>query len=68
MDRRQQRLPHRPILIPKRNWMQRNPRAFVIIGTVSLLTVMFSRPLYDIFLRPDNEFLPPPPGPMKPRN
>ncbi|XP_069978194.1 cx9C motif-containing protein 4 isoform X1 [Penaeus vannamei] len=34
-----------------RRWIYRNPRRFQIIGLSLGLTIFFSRPLYDIFLR-----------------
>ncbi|XP_042871318.1 uncharacterized protein LOC122252751 [Penaeus japonicus] len=34
-----------------RQWIHRNPRRFQIIGLTVGLTIFFSRPLYDIFLR-----------------
>lgn len=34
-----------------RRWIYRNPRRFQIIGLGLGLTIFFSRPLYDIFLR-----------------
>ncbi|XP_013118164.1 uncharacterized protein LOC106095469 [Stomoxys calcitrans] len=35
--------------LPKRNWIQRNPRAFQLTFITTSLLVLFSRPLYDIF-------------------
>ncbi|XP_058984887.1 uncharacterized protein LOC105261422 [Musca domestica] len=35
--------------LPKRNWIQRNPRAFQLTFITGSLLVLFSRPLYDIF-------------------
>ncbi|XP_061391431.1 uncharacterized protein LOC133326841 [Musca vetustissima] len=35
--------------LPKRNWIQRNPRAFQLTFIAGSLLVLFSRPLYDIF-------------------
>lgn len=42
--------------IPKRNWIRRNPRTFQILYIGTLLTVFFSKPLYDCFL---NDNVPP---------
>lgn len=40
---------HRTVKLPKRNWIQRNPRIFqVVVISVSLLT-FFSKPLYDLY-------------------
>lgn len=35
--------------LPKRNWIQRNPRIFQITFITTSLLVLFSRPLYDAF-------------------
>ncbi|XP_065367441.1 uncharacterized protein LOC135960144 [Calliphora vicina] len=35
--------------LPKRNWVQRNPRIFQITFITTSLLVLFSRPLYDAF-------------------
>lgn len=43
----------RGILVPKRSWIQRNPRAFSVIFITSSLLVFFSRPIYDAFIRTD---------------
>ncbi|XP_037813963.1 uncharacterized protein LOC119605092 [Lucilia sericata] len=36
--------------LPKRNWIQRNPRLFQITFITTSLLVLFSRPLYDAFI------------------
>jgi hypothetical protein len=51
----------RQTVLKDRNWIQRNPRTFVSLFTVSSLLVLFSRPLYDIFFR---EY---PPVPVEPK-
>ncbi|XP_073844602.1 uncharacterized protein [Musca autumnalis] len=38
--------------LPKRNWIQRNPRAFQLTFITGSLLILFSRPLYDIFSEP----------------
>jgi hypothetical protein len=38
-------------VLKDRSWIQRNPRLFVGLFTASCLLVMFSRPLYDAFIR-----------------
>lgn len=43
----------RGILVPKRSWIQRNPRAFSIIFITTSMLVFFSRPIYDAFIRTD---------------
>lgn len=50
---------------PKRTWMNRYPRLFVSVTTTTLLLILFSRPIYDAFIRSD---LPPgsPPPPRVP--
>ncbi|XP_075168707.1 uncharacterized protein LOC142240846 [Haematobia irritans] len=35
--------------LPKRNWIQKNPRTFQLAFITSSLLLLFSRPLYDIF-------------------
>lgn len=35
--------------LPKRNWIQRNPRVFQVTFITTSLLVLFSRPLYDAF-------------------
>ncbi|XP_037916244.1 uncharacterized protein LOC119654774 [Hermetia illucens] len=36
--------------VPKRDWIHRNPRAFIITFTTVSLLVFFSKPIYDCFL------------------
>lgn len=43
--------------LPKRGWIQRNPRAFQLTFITGSLLVLFSRPLYDIFF--ETSFQPP---------
>lgn len=43
----------RRILVPKRTWIQRNPRLFSGVFTVVSLLALFSKPLYDGFIRED---------------
>jgi hypothetical protein len=38
-------------VLKDRTWFQRNPRLFVGLFTTSCLLVLFSRPLYDAFIR-----------------
>jgi hypothetical protein len=40
----------RKILVPKRTWLQRNPRLFVVVFTTTALLSFFSKPLYDAFV------------------
>ena len=49
---------YRSYKVPKRNWIHRNPRLFSILFMTGSMLTLFSRPLYDIFIRED--FLPPP--------
>lgn len=35
--------------LPKRNWIQRNPRLFQITFITTSLVAFFSKPLYDLF-------------------
>ncbi|TMW52241.1 hypothetical protein DOY81_002708 [Sarcophaga bullata] len=35
--------------LPKRNWIQKNPRLFQLTFITTSLLVLFSRPLYDAF-------------------
>lgn len=51
-------------VLKDRNWIQRNPRTFVCLFTASSLLVLFSRPLYDIFVR---EYPPVPVDPQLPK-
>lgn len=44
--------PRRKFIVPKRNWMQRNPRLFVGTVTTTALLIFFSKPLYDAFFAP----------------
>lgn len=37
-------------VLPKRNWIQRNPRAFQLIFITTSLLTFFSKPLYDAFI------------------
>lgn len=36
-----------------RNWIQRNPRLFQSVAITTSLLILFSRPLYDAFIRED---------------
>jgi hypothetical protein len=49
----------RRILVPRRTWLQRNPRLFVIVFTSTMLLSFFSKPIYDGFIR-DDVVAPPP--------
>ncbi|KAH8421085.1 hypothetical protein KR222_010845 [Zaprionus bogoriensis] len=40
----------RTAVLPKRSWIQRNPRLFQITVVTSSLLVFFSKPLYDAFI------------------
>ncbi|XP_055904229.1 uncharacterized protein LOC129940031 [Eupeodes corollae] len=35
--------------LPKRNWIQRNPRTFQIVFLTTSLLTFFSKPIYDAF-------------------
>lgn len=37
----------------QRSWIQRNPRLFAGVTITSSLLVLFSRPIYDAFIRDD---------------
>ncbi|XP_055382253.1 uncharacterized protein LOC129612590 [Condylostylus longicornis] len=45
-------------VLPKRSWVQRNPRLFSIIFITTSLLTFFSKPIYDSFIV---QQLPPPP-------
>jgi len=51
-------------VLPKRNWVQRNPRLFSITFITTSLLIFFSKPIYDCFFADD---LPAPPGPASSR-
>ncbi|CAO1433114.1 unnamed protein product [Diamesa tonsa] len=52
--------PKRSYVVPKRSWVQKNPRLFQgIFITVSLLA-FFSKPIYDGFIKDDYPQLPAP--------
>lgn len=40
----------RTAVLPKRNWIQRNPRLFQITFITTSLLIFFSKPLYDAFI------------------
>ncbi|XP_017465737.1 PREDICTED: uncharacterized protein LOC108358770 [Rhagoletis zephyria] len=40
----------RTAVLPKRSWIQRNPRLFQITFITTSLLVLFSKPLYDAFI------------------
>lgn len=42
-------------VLKKRSWAQRNPRAFFAIFATTSLLILYSRPIYDIFIREDYE-------------
>lgn len=42
--------------LPKNTWINKNPRLFSILFITGSLSVFFSRQIYDIFLRPDEDF------------
>lgn len=46
--------PRRRILVPKRNWFQRNPRIWSSALTATALLIFFSKPLYDAFIAEEN--------------
>ncbi|XP_067627634.1 uncharacterized protein [Eurosta solidaginis] len=50
----------RTAVLPKRNWVQRNPRLFQITFLTISMLVLFSRPIYDAFIA--DPPLPPPGG------
>lgn len=37
-------------VLPKRNWIHRNPRAFQLIFITTSMLAFFSKPLYDAFI------------------
>lgn len=47
----------RPVVTPRRSWLQNNPRLFQISFITGCMLIFFSRPIYDAFIRDD---LPPP--------
>ncbi|XP_049308436.1 uncharacterized protein LOC105226297 [Bactrocera dorsalis] len=49
----------RTAVLPKRTWIQRNPRLFQITFITTSLLVLFSKPLYDAFIAVP---VPPPKG------
>lgn len=52
LDKKQQtnNLRKRTAVLPKRSWIQRNPRLFQITFITTSLLVFFSKPLYDAFI------------------
>ncbi|SPP75436.1 Hypothetical predicted protein [Drosophila guanche] len=49
----------RTAVLPKRSWIQRNPRLFQITFLTSSLLIFFSKPIYDAFIAdplPPTEF------------
>lgn len=48
--KQQATLRKRTAQLPKRNWIQRNPRLFQITFITTSLLVLFSKPLYDAFI------------------
>ncbi|BFG03646.1 uncharacterized protein DMAD_02846 [Drosophila madeirensis] len=53
----------RTAVLPKRSWIQRNPRLFQITFLTSSLLIFFSKPIYDAFIAdplPPTEFRVPP--------
>lgn len=44
---------HRATRTIKRSWPQRNPRTFVIGSLTLSMLILFSRPIYDSFIRTD---------------
>ncbi|KRF97479.1 uncharacterized protein Dwil_GK27303 [Drosophila willistoni] len=40
----------RTAVLPKRSWIQRNPRLFQITALTTSLLIFFSKPIYDIFI------------------
>lgn len=55
--------PQRDFKPVKRNWMNRNPRLFASIFITTSMLILFSRPIYDAFIRDD--LLPSPSGKLK---
>lgn len=49
----------RSYIVPKRNFMQRNPKLVIYSGTALGLLIFFSRPIYDIFRTDPGPPLPP---------
>ncbi|KAH8401718.1 hypothetical protein KR009_007493 [Drosophila setifemur] len=49
-DKLQNNQRRRTAVLPKRNWIQRNPRLFQISFLTGSLLVFFSKPLYDCFI------------------
>lgn len=52
--------------VPKRNFIQRYPRAFQTVFITVGLLIFFSKPIYDGFIRDD--YLPAPPPAIKSKN
>lgn len=53
----------RTAVLPKRGWIQRNPRLFQISFITASLLIFFSKPLYDAFIEvplPPKGEIPPP--------
>ncbi|KAH8384638.1 hypothetical protein KR093_003768 [Drosophila rubida] len=51
LDKKQQtNQRRRTAVLPKRSWIQRNPRLFQITFLTSSLLIFFSKPLYDAFI------------------
>ncbi|KAH8300230.1 hypothetical protein KR044_012013 [Drosophila immigrans] len=52
LDKKQQQSNQRrrTAVLPKRSWIQRNPRLFQITFITTSLLVFFSKPLYDAFI------------------
>ncbi|KAH8405567.1 hypothetical protein KR215_002914 [Drosophila sulfurigaster] len=53
LDKKQQQQANqrrRTAVLPKRSWIQRNPRLFQITFLTTSLLVFFSKPLYDAFI------------------
>lgn len=42
--------------IPRKDWVHRNPRLFQIVAITTCLSIFFSRQIYDIFIRKDEDF------------
>ncbi|XP_022223002.1 uncharacterized protein LOC111074509 [Drosophila obscura] len=57
LDKKEQQPPQqqsgqrrRTAVLPKRSWIQRNPRLFQISFLTSSLLIFFSKPIYDAFI------------------
>lgn len=55
----------RTAVLPKRSWIQRNPRVFQITFLTTSLLIFFSKPIYDAFIADPLPAISPPVPPHK---